>query len=284
MGKKGTSIKKKIWPLFQKIKGIDLNNDTGALEDFYSVLTLALEISKELQSPGIVIDPEFYNNYDMKEIKYVSKQTGLKPAAVQKELISIGRNVQKIIDDTYPDAIVWILYTKLRREEGRTEPFIVKGMLMQALENKSKSKIICGGERAIGYCQRSLQVLQEKITTRKNILEPYLKKYPNLKLGAPICPWNTLDTPRVKRMPRNCRRSEIRELKDFPPLVEMILDNYQFVWIYAAGFGGYRFYDETINPPFNQLFEKVKQRKILNIEKNLNSENKEILPFTDGPR
>jgi len=62
---------------FKLIKGMDINNETGALEDFYNSWMIALRTARNLESPGIVLDTEAYNNYLTAELPYLAELLSL---------------------------------------------------------------------------------------------------------------------------------------------------------------------------------------------------------------
>ncbi len=82
--------KKANRPYFNKIRGLDLNNEAGALEDFYLVWRTALTAAKRLGSPGIIVDPEPYNNYSTYWVSYVSERQGMSEDEVRDKLKAIG--------------------------------------------------------------------------------------------------------------------------------------------------------------------------------------------------
>ncbi|HVY54699.1 MAG TPA: hypothetical protein VHC46_02990, partial [Thermodesulfobacteriota bacterium] len=61
---------------FRAIKGMDIYDETGALGDFYGIWKIALETARELGSPGILVDPEAYNNYETYKVSFISDKTG----------------------------------------------------------------------------------------------------------------------------------------------------------------------------------------------------------------
>ena len=72
--------------IFNKIKGMDLWNETGALNDFFNIWKMSLKIAKELGSPGIFVDAEAYNNYKIYDIAYLSGLLGKSEIEVKQRL------------------------------------------------------------------------------------------------------------------------------------------------------------------------------------------------------
>ena len=264
---------------FRAIKGMDIYNKAGALGDFYGIWKTALEIAKETGSPGIVVDPEAYNNYETYKVSYISEETGIPENEVKKRLAEIGRELARIADETYPDATLWFLFTglgtplrtlnPLADKEYRSVTYIVEGMLEYAKEKGSEFKLISGGMLSLGYCSESLGDLKVKILSRRERFEKHLSSFPNLRLGGTIAPWNDV---RLKKGDYftigECRKSKLKDLEDFDPLVKYLLESYEYVWIYAASGAGYNPYDREITLPYNNSISEA-----VNITKNRQSPN-----------
>jgi hypothetical protein len=229
---------------FQNIKGFDIYDKAGALSDFYGIFTGALNIAKSTGSPGIVLDLETYNDYSIVKIDQLSRVLGQREGDVATRLREIGSKLMDIVNAQYPSAVILLPVTGLTRVNGATYvssfSYIVDGMLRRAKDLNSKATIVAGGEYTLGYCELSLSGLKSTIQTRNQAYAPLLRKYPNLKLGGTIAPWlSEASKTGWMRDYHNCPDSTIKNLADFTPLVNELLSSYRYVWIYAAGVGGY---------------------------------------------
>ncbi len=245
-------------PYFRGIKGMDVYNEAGALGDFLGFFTIALRIARELGSPGIVIDPELYNDYKLRDVRYVANKLGKTEEETKQALENIGVHLADITEDEYPDAMLWFFYTRVWLDkEYRSETYIILGLLKRAKQKGLKLKVISGGESGLGYCYTSLQDLQGKIVWRRERVAPIIAAYPNLYEGGVIAPW---DDPGMKRgwmTERKCGQSPFKSAQDFKPLIGLLLRSYQFVWIYSCWAAQYDPYDPKIATNYNKAIEEV---------------------------
>lgn len=238
---------------FRKIAGMDLFNESGALAEFFHVWKMALKIAKELGAPGIVVDYEPYNNYEVPNLDYLSQKLRRPREEVKDRLKAIGAELLDIADSENPQAVIWFLATDLgktrpniwgEREYRCTETYLVHGMLVRAKEKHSHIKIVSGGQSSLGYCFLSLEDLEQKMAKREKDFAPIIKEYPNLFLGGTLAPWPSSDLKKGWMLRDNCGKSNLTNITDFQPLVAKLLENYRYVWIYAAGAAGYDPYSE----------------------------------------
>jgi hypothetical protein len=254
-------------PYFRKIRGIDIDNKTGALQDFYDIWKIALITAKELGSPGVLIDPEAYNNRKGYKLDYVVGKAGLSEEKLIEKLKAIGQHMVDIALATYPEAIIWCLsiglahYPKylglLPGHNQRTVTYIIMGMLDRAKEKEAALKIVSGGELSIGYCPQSMEDLKSLISQRENRLASFLTTYPNLRLGAPVAPW---DKPELKKgwmRKGECGTSNFKKADDFEPLMRYLFAYYKYVWIYAANVAPYNPYEVSQAAVFNRVIKNA---------------------------
>ncbi len=261
-------------PYFRKIHGLDLNNDAGALEDFLGIWRISLNVAKELGSPGIVVDPEPYNNYATYYVPYVADQLGTDNEQVRQKLKQLGGKLSDIVNETYPDAVLWFLFTDIWTQRKSITPviswdfrmpaYIVMGMLDRAKEKNYRFRLVSGGEMW-GYCFKNVDDLKDRISKRKKLFADLQTKYPNLQLGGTIAPWADAAS-RLTWMntyPR-CVESEFKKIEDFRPSLELLLTSYDYVWIYCAGAAPYDPYDQktaaAYNPTLKDALLNVKSR------------------------
>jgi len=98
---------------FNRINGMDLDDEAGALSDLYSIWRLAAELAVELNSPGIVFDLELYNNYDVGSVKSLAAIREEDIDHVVERLLDIGKTLTDIVSESSPDLIIWFLFTDL---------------------------------------------------------------------------------------------------------------------------------------------------------------------------
>jgi hypothetical protein len=252
---------------FQDIKGMDIYNKTGALTDFYQIWRNALKLSLALDSPGIVVDPEEYNNHDLARLSYLAEQVGKSEDEVKQRLKAIGAELVDIADETCPRAILWFLYTGIATpvrtqkifpiREFSPISYIVLGMLERAKAKGSKIKIVSGGEDSLGYCHISYDDLQKTVIDRNKAFKSALDSYPRLYLGGTIAPWNEVKVREGYWGRNKCGNSMLKNMDDFQPLITYLLKSYDYIWIYAASGLNYDPYDAKIYPVFNKVIHQA---------------------------
>ena len=253
---------------FKKTKGMDIYGQSGALNDFIQIWRLSLRLAKKMKSPGIVIDPETYNNYKSYQVSYLAQQLDKPADEIILRLKQVGRELAVIADKEYPDATLWFLFTALGSPmrsfnpiaptEYRTVTYIIEGMLQKMKETGSKLQVVSGGEVSLGYCYRSLDDMTRSIDLRSEKYFSSLLKYPNLKLGATIAPWNKREEKTAWMSKGKCKSSEVKNMNEFKPLLKKLLDTYGYVWIYGAMAAGYNPFDSSIYPAYNKAIGDAK--------------------------
>lgn len=227
-----STANREIPKYFRDIKGMDIFNESGAFEDFCDIWRISLRIAKQLSVPGIVVDPETYNDYKNDNVSYLSKELGKSEDEINKSLIGIGKKLVDIAEKEYPVATLWFLYTglgnttksfePLDRKDYRTASYIILGMLEYIKEKQSKIKITSGGEVSLGYCNESLEDLQERIKKREIAFETVLGSYPYLFLGGTIAPWNSPELKTDWMLKGKCGNSKLKNINDFKPLIKLL--------------------------------------------------------------
>lgn len=247
---------------FQRIRGFDLDNATGALADFYAIWRQALRLAKEWGAPGILVDAEPYNNYQTSKVAYLAQKTGRSETEVIRRLRAIGAELAALVHQEYPEAVLWFLFTGLITPppgvavgEERSVTHIVRGMLEWGKTNGAKFLLVSGGELSGGYCYRSLAELEQTYQTRRTRYLDLLTAYPNLRLGGTIAPWDRPEQKKdwLRRGP--CGAAPWNSVHDFTPLIRQLLKSCDFVWIYAAGAASYNPYDPAIFPVYNNMLQ-----------------------------
>jgi len=246
-------------PLDQKpgishIKLIDLQDKHAAFSQFLTIFDQALNVARTLGSPGIFLDPEFYSAYNNNDIYYLAKNLGIEPQKAVEDLRSLGAHIADHIEAHYSDAIVWAAFTGMSvghpalcasyPERWRTVTWIFDGMLGRAKDRRYSFKVVSGGEWFPGYCYTSFVDLIEGQAEAHRRIEPYLKKYPNLRLGATIAPWvdSKLRTGYFgtgSESSYKCRGSKLEKAEDFIPLLRNMMWHSKYLWIYGASGAGF---------------------------------------------
>jgi hypothetical protein len=256
-------------PYFRRIKGMDLYNEAGALQDFFDLWRISLRMASFLGSPGIVVDHEAYNNYKNYQVAYVAEQLGKSKEEVIRRLREIGSELHDQAQREFPDATLWFLSSSLPMPTGRfpwltgelrSVAYIVQGILDRAKATGSRLIVVCGGEHSRFYCPGSLEDLQGWIKKRDADLQPWLDRYSHLRLGAPVAPWHD---PSLKPgyMGGACKRSGLNTLKDFEPLFTQLFGHYRYVWIYAVK-SNYNPFNPQVAGIYNQAIKEAVGRLI----------------------
>jgi hypothetical protein len=244
---------------------MDLFDDTGALGDFLELWRRSLRIARELGSPGIMVDPECYNDHLNYEVDYLAKQLGRSVEEVKTRLQAIGGELMAIAHAEYPQAVIWFNFTGiapektwriLAKNELRTTGYLVLGMLEKAKDLESRIIIVSGGELE-GYCYESLADLEESTAARQERFAGLLETYPQLRLGGTIAPWADRDQKKGWDLSGTCGKSQLKDLNDFKPLIQHLLRVYDYVWIYASGDAGYNPYDAKVSAIYNKALGEI---------------------------
>ncbi len=240
---------------FRKIDGIDLDNESGARADFEKIFTLALQMARHLESPGIVLDLEAYNAkgsgvnpvYHMNNLMYIRGET--ENVLVQK-LQSFGHSLADIAAQTYPGCKIMFLFTS----HDWSVAEIVVGMLDRTRELDSGVHMIDGGEVGIGYCSEDVEHLRSKIREREEVWAEKFPYPPDLfSLGGTICPY--LNRSKASSFLLN-NGPQIKTLRDFEPLFHELFDAFDLIWIYSGG-SDYTPLNPNDAAVFNEVFGQM---------------------------
>ena len=229
---------------FRAIRGMDLDNETGARKDYLDLFRNAVRAARCWKSPGIVFDPEAYNEYRVYHVRYLAERRGETPDAIIGKCRKLGEDMARIVAEEYPRCILWTLFTRLELTERlkpgsarkvlTTSSYIFLGLLEYARAHDIPLKVLCGGETLPGYCNRDVDSLAEKIARRDRLMRPWLDKYPDrLMLAGTISPFHDwrLAGGWIRK---GYEKSPFRTLEDFAPLFRRLFDAYDWVWIYAS--------------------------------------------------
>ena len=245
---------------FQNIRGMDLENKSGALDGLYVNVRLAALIAKVLGTPGFVLDLEPYNNYKTYDVSNLAEQMGWSKDRTEARLRQVGENLADITADQYPSATVWFTFTGLasrtrtsgKTQEYRSITYIAQGFLQRIKEKGYSMTVVSGGELA-GYCYTSIADLRTTNAKRQDDFGAVLESNPSLKLGATIAIWQN-GSKRQNGAFRNgkCGTTHANNLTDFEPYISALASTYGFLSIYAAGMTGYDPYNPSIDVDYNK--------------------------------
>ena len=229
---------------FAAINGMDVHDRAGARTAFLGYWRTALMLSRETGTPGVILDLEAYNDYQMYDIDSIASAQRESPELVAAGLDSLGSDMADIAAKERPDAVVWTLFTVLAepdksRKNGHSVAYIIKGFLDRCLEKGYRMKVVSGGEVWINYCSESMDDLRGKIALRQTAYAGLLDRYrDNFALGGTVAPW--FDSSERKGWAvKRCSDRQFRKLPDFVPYFQELKKNYDYVWIYAAWGCGY---------------------------------------------
>lgn len=222
------------------ILGIDLTADPQdsvlALEEFYQIFDLSLNLAKNIGAGGIVIDPEFYNNYPMDLVSEVAAANKLSNEQVIARLKTIGGNIADRVQQIYPETVLYVLFFNLNNRDSATR-YIMEGILETAKQKNYSLTLIEGGEITSGYLHVSKKALMSKTESRRKDFEPYLQQYPNLNLAVTLAPYYDANQTRgwIKQwIADNTAALEVWNINDFKPLFQYLFGEYGYVWFYGA--------------------------------------------------
>lgn len=251
--------------VFGRIKVMDVQDRAGALGDFYAQFGIALALAAALKAPGVVVDPEPYNDESI-TFERLSDRLGQDRERTAVQLEQIGAHMADMTAHVYPGAVIWFLYTGLDRMAGHkaaTPPaaYIALGALRRAQGRSIPLKLVSGGE-LLGYCFSSLKRLKRVTDDRKISFAPLMAVYPQLALAGAITLWNDSSSRRGWLLNQSgqeaeCGRAGDLNGRDFIPLLRYLLSSYPYVWIYAAGVADYNPYGSKA-PIFNQLIDDAR--------------------------
>jgi len=168
-------------PYFRRISGADLDDKNGALSDFLHTWRNSLAAARDANVPGIVCDLEFYNYYKEYDIGELARQTARRPAEAAESLKQLGARMADSATETYPNAILWLLFTGLTHPGYKnldgvpyypSPTYISIGLLDEILKKKLPLRVLAGGEGSIGYCHDSLNEFRHSIQKRPSDLAP----------------------------------------------------------------------------------------------------------------
>jgi hypothetical protein len=240
----GDSGEEKDKSYFARIKGWDLFGDQGELAAFLDIWRGSLRAARAAGAPGIVFDPELYNNRDTQKVSNLAEQMDKSEDEVKAGLQSLGAKLADITAQEYPDAVIMSLFSGLTRQpfdyaihdfDYRSYTYLTIGFLDRCKQKGYKLTLVSGGEIEMGYCYSNLKGMKKQIASQNHKYQPFLDEYPNLRTGAPLCPWADADKKTSWLLTNSaCKNSQAAQAEDFLPYVQELLHAFPYVWIYGA--------------------------------------------------
>ncbi len=235
----------KVPEYFDRIKCMDLDDAAGARSDMMKLWRQGVRMAKDLGSPGIVIDLEAYNNYRTYSLPYVAEHRGETVGQVARACEAIGEDLAKIIEEEYPQCILWSLFSRLRPAQLKAEDYdgplypvpghIALGFLRYCKEHDVPAKYLCGGEVEVGYYNANVAALKERIRNRDTNYATPLEQFPDhFFLAGTISPYHDVSILTSWIQKRAGDDPELKTIQDFQPMFKTLFDAYDWVWIYAS--------------------------------------------------
>ena len=154
--------------VFHKIPGIDLENEAGVRAMYETEWYNACVLARQLGSPGIMFDPEWYGNGKVRFPEELARMRDEDVATTLAKCRAFGVRLAEITASAYPGCHVFSLYTGFyeRPEHWTTVAHIHLGFIAKAKASGFKTKIIDGGELGVGYLATSFAAYQDRIFNR----------------------------------------------------------------------------------------------------------------------
>jgi len=256
-------------PYFTGIQGADLEGHTDARRDFLDYWRNSLRAARNTETPGVVVDLEFYNFYAEYDLGILARQINKKPGEAVDSLKQLGRRMAEIVAEEYPTARIWFLFTDLGNPTWKMvdgQPFyaspayVVMGLLEGIVEKGSRATVVSGGEVGLGYCHTSLAQLQMKIKNRATGFTPTLSKYAGILELAGTLTLFSDESGKSGWMKERCTPADASTVEELQPYLKLLLKTYRYNWIYASGTGSYYALQPDRPSRFDAVIAKAKAK------------------------
>jgi hypothetical protein len=254
-------------PYFYRTRGADLENRTGAQDDFVHIWENSLRAARDAHSPGIVVDLEFYSNYKAYDPFVLAKQAGKSPSETMDLLRKLGARLADTAAKQYPSAVLWFFFTDIGQygipvvdgvKYYPSPAYIVFGLLEQIRAKGYAFRVIDGGEVGLEYCSLSIDQLQSKIKNRAKDFASHLERYKgNLELAGTMILWKDRESKTEFMTEGPCAKSDAATVEDLRPYLELLLKSYRYNWIYATYYAGYDPFHPRSAPRFDAMIRKA---------------------------
>ena len=257
-------------PYFHKIQGIDLEDKSGARSDFLEIWKRALQAAKETDAPGIVVDPEFYNDHKAYDPAEMARETGKSPEQIGQLLEKFGADLADSAAEQFPTAVLWFFFTGFTHKDFKiiggksyypTPVYIAMGLLDRIQSRGYSLRVISGGEGSIGYCHETIGTFQEAIERRASAFVPVMKKYNGaLELAGTLTLWDARSSKSGFAAEGDCARASASTIEELQPYLELMMRSYRYNWIYGSTNGGYFAFDPQRNTTIHKVISNARAR------------------------
>jgi hypothetical protein len=247
------ALKPTVIKHFERIPGLDLDDTFGTLTTFKRDLRLALRIARETSVPGIVIDPEAYNNNKTGRVSNLAKVMHRSEKDIILDLKRIGAELARIVDAEYPRAVLWFL----TGDPKLSTTYIIQGILDEASQRRFALTVVEGGEHTVGYVHQTVGSLSERISSQRATFSKWESMYRgSFALGGTISP---TDDPNLRTgwIDRTYDRSLVESIDDLEPMFRELFFTYDYVWIYAAIATKYNPFDQKLAEPYHRSLRSI---------------------------
>lgn len=249
---------------FAKIKLVDIDNRTGALGEFYHLLTVATQISSTAGSPGIFIDMETYNCRNSIKISDLTQAYQTSAREIIRKLTEIGYQMADIIHNSYPECTVvvyhagfdWIYRKGIARKDAayllsrkqsdffHSTSYILLGMLERASSRQYEIRIVDGDIG--GYLYPNMEFCKKRILMDHLLANFCKERYPNhYFFGTTIAPYENYAALGKDNWMRKSLYAfekngelDIKQIGDFEALLKYLLRCSEYTWVYGASAAG----------------------------------------------
>jgi len=257
-------------PYFHKIQGIDLEDKSGARSDFLQIWKRSLQAAKETGSPGIVVDPEFYNDHKAYDPLEMARETGKTPEQLVPLLEKFGSDLADSAAEQFPKAVLWFLFAGFTHKDFKTingksyyptPVYIATGLLDRIKSRGYSLAVISGGEGSIGYCHETIGTFQEALDRRSAAFAPVLKEYDGtLELAGTLTLWDSRASKSGFVSEGDCAKASASTIEDLQPYLELMMRTYRYNWIYGSTNGGYFAFDSQRNSRIHKVISNARAR------------------------
>jgi hypothetical protein len=210
---------------------LDYNGTLGKLGLFLDDLRNTLQVAKQLGSPGIVLDLEFYANQLYSGVGDAADLVKISKEEMQTAFSILGNQFAIIINEEFPTAIIWGPLCVI----GSTGPipatewsayWITQGILENLLPTVT---LIAGAEAEIPYTHSNFATFETDADLFLTQVVPS-----NVKLGCPLMLWNNKNETGLFITDYLLAHPEcvFNTLEDFRPVVTKAKRDFSYVWIY----------------------------------------------------
>lgn len=252
---------------FQKINILDLDDKAGARTAYLRSFRQAVRLARQLNSPGVVVDLEAYNNYQVYDGGYVAARRGETLGQVLTACEQLGTDMGKICEEEYPACVLWSLFSRLV-QSGRAPDYpdlvyqtpghITLGFLKYCRARKLPAVYLCGGEDSPGYYNANDEALRQRIATRYAALAPMLEQFPaNFALAGTISPYHDYRALTSWLQTAAGPDPQLKTLADFQPLLRTLCEQYDWNWVYAASAGKADPYHRDLGPRYSEVLRQA---------------------------